>query len=136
MAWSALFLLESLCGSSMSYSDPLSMFLFGKDGVYSDNIPDENGRETSDKGASNDHRRFFMQNISSKQRSTSSRMFSALLFFLSIPLSVIQAENHHCDINCMDPRRPATEELFNALNHHERSETLAETFRKIDVRLT
>jgi hypothetical protein len=119
----------------MSNSDPLLMFLFGKDGVHSVYVPDENGRETSYKVSSNDHRRFLMQNISSKQRSTSSRMFSALLFALSIPLYVIQADVHHCDPNCMDPRRPATEELFNALNHHERSETLAETLRKIDVRL-
>ena len=117
-------------------TDPLSKFLHGKDVVHPDKDPYENRREILDKDASNDRRGFLMQSISSKQRSTSSRMFSALLFSLSIPFFVIQAENHHCDLNCMDPRRPATEELFNALNHHERSETLAETLRKIDVRLT
>lgn len=36
-----------------------------------------------------------------------------------------------CDANCQSPRRPPTEAAFNAINHHERSATLAEMNAKL-----
>jgi hypothetical protein len=39
----------------------------------------------------------------------------------------------NCDENCLHPRRPVTEELFNKLNHHERSTSLDDMFSKLKV---
>ena len=70
-----------------------------------------------------------------KARSPSSVKLSALLFSLFIHYLVTGAtQDSHCDPNCLDPRRPATEELFNSLGHHETSSSLAVTMAKLDVR--
>ena len=39
----------------------------------------------------------------------------------------------HCDFNCLSPRRPQTEELFNKLGHHERTSNLQEMMEKLKV---
>lgn len=38
-----------------------------------------------------------------------------------------------CDENCQSPRRPRTEEAFNALNHHERSANMEEMQSKLKI---
>lgn len=60
--------------------------------------------------------------------------FFAVLLCLSINCCVTGMDSNHCDVNCMSPRRPETEELFNKLGHHETSANLAVTIAKINVR--
>ena len=42
----------------------------------------------------------------------------------------------HCDFDCLHPRRPETEALFNAIGHHERSANLKEMMDKLNVRIS
>jgi hypothetical protein len=62
--------------------------------------------------------------------------FSYRFTLLVILVNILNASGDvsHCDFNCLHPRRPETEALFNAVGHHERSTNLKEMMDKINVR--
>jgi hypothetical protein len=73
--------------------------------------------------------------VDSTQRIVSNCSSKFSLFVLFVNILNASGEVSHCDFNCMHPRRPETEALFNAVGHHERSADLKEMMDKIDVRV-
>ena len=63
----------------------------------------------------------------------SSFRLRAALCILLLEFRLVSSEVDHCDFDCMHPRRPETEELFNRIGHHERSASLKETMDKLNV---
>ena len=116
-----------------SCADLLLQYLFGK-GAPSKMITVEKSREATNDKTFAERRRNLIWSDVVKTRSPSSVKLLALLFSLSIHYFVSGTDNH-CDPDCLYPRRPETEELFNNLGHHEASATLAVTMAKLDVRL-
>ena len=55
---------------------------------------------------------------------------------LLLEFQLVYSEVDHCDFDCLYPRRPETEELFNRVGHHERSASLKETMDKVNVRIS
>ena len=41
--------------------------------------------------------------------------------------------SENCDFDCLYPRRPETEEIFNKLGHHERTADIKEMMEKLQV---
>lgn len=57
----------------------------------------------------------------------------AAFCILLLEFRLVYSEVEHCDFDCLYPRRPESEELFNRVGHHERSATLKETMDKLNV---
>ena len=64
------------------------------------------------------------------QRMTRYWMVLALTIMTTMMRSVGSV---NCDFNCLSPRRPQTEEMFNELGHHERTANLQEMMEKLQV---
>ena len=65
-----------------------------------------------------------------RQRSSSRFQLLQLTILLSL---IMRVRSANCDYDCLYPRRPQTEELFNQVGHHERSVDLPEMMRKLQV---
>ena len=116
-----------------SCTDLLLQFLFGK-GAPTKMISGDKSRKARNDESITGQARNLIGNDVIKTRSPSSKKLSALLFSLSVQYYVTGTEDNHCDPNCLNPRRPETEELFNRLGHHETSANLAVTIAKLNVR--
>lgn len=118
-----------------SSTDLLLQYLFGKGAPFK-MIAYEESRNSANEECFAAQTRKVIRNKVIYARSPSSVKLSALLFSLFIHYFVTGAtQDNHCDTNCLNPRRPETEELFDKLGHHETSASLAVTMAKLDVRL-
>lgn len=54
-----------------------------------------------------------------------------ILIIMTTAIRSVGSEN--CDFDCLYPRRPETEEIFNKLGHHERTADIKEMMEKLQV---